>query len=264
MSTLPPPGFYTDPHDPSGATQRWWDGATWTAHTQPAAAPAAAPSTPDIVGQLSELPGRVTEWVKENPEQIQQVGGAVLAADGVVGFGKRRAGVFDALSGIFGSFVVLVILTGVLLVIWSNIKPPELREPVAVVATVVDVYRGLGSDSGCAVTVEYPVGTQVIQASPPYRSSALCSLRDGERVEIEYDASEPDVFRGLEEGIPLSIALFILAFAAVFVWTFFSSVFTFFLRATQIGGGIALIARARKKRAEKDAAKAARKAGITR
>ncbi len=37
--TSTPPGWHPDPQDPS--RQRWWDGARWTEHLHPAAAPAA-------------------------------------------------------------------------------------------------------------------------------------------------------------------------------------------------------------------------------
>jgi hypothetical protein len=33
----PPPGWYNDPH--GAAVQRWWDGTTWTDHTQPVPPP---------------------------------------------------------------------------------------------------------------------------------------------------------------------------------------------------------------------------------
>ncbi|HVX19073.1 MAG TPA: DUF2516 family protein [Acidimicrobiales bacterium] len=32
VSVAPPPGWYTDPRDPS--RQRWWDGSAWTEHQQ--------------------------------------------------------------------------------------------------------------------------------------------------------------------------------------------------------------------------------------
>ncbi|MFD5746770.1 DUF2510 domain-containing protein [Streptomyces sp. NPDC127033] len=39
MTTTPPPGWYPDPNVP--ATERWWDGTVWTAHTRP---PGAVPA----------------------------------------------------------------------------------------------------------------------------------------------------------------------------------------------------------------------------
>lgn len=46
MSELPPADWYPDPEDP--AQQRYWDGAQWTEHRAPAAAPAdpSAPAAP--------------------------------------------------------------------------------------------------------------------------------------------------------------------------------------------------------------------------
>ncbi|HVQ18367.1 MAG TPA: CPBP family glutamic-type intramembrane protease [Actinomycetes bacterium] len=43
-----PPGWYPDPHDP--ASQRWWDGATWTSHVAiPAATIPARPAAQSVV-----------------------------------------------------------------------------------------------------------------------------------------------------------------------------------------------------------------------
>jgi hypothetical protein len=47
-STPPPPGWYPDPEDPTGRSQRYFDGSAWTPHRAPAAtaAPAPAPGPP--------------------------------------------------------------------------------------------------------------------------------------------------------------------------------------------------------------------------
>src|SRR5690242_10586601 len=37
-----PPGWHPDPHD--GASVRWWDGQTWTAHVHSGAVPLAPPA----------------------------------------------------------------------------------------------------------------------------------------------------------------------------------------------------------------------------
>ncbi len=44
MSMTTPPGWYPDPGAPG--TERWWDGATWSAHTRPAAGQAFGPPQP--------------------------------------------------------------------------------------------------------------------------------------------------------------------------------------------------------------------------
>ncbi|MFI1225273.1 MULTISPECIES: DUF2510 domain-containing protein [unclassified Streptomyces] len=48
MSYATPPGWYPDTGAPG--TERWWDGAAWTAHTRPLAAAHAAPQQPPAPG----------------------------------------------------------------------------------------------------------------------------------------------------------------------------------------------------------------------
>jgi len=48
---MPSAGWYTDPSEPSG--QRYWDGAAWTEHTAPGAAP---PSPPPQEAQWGDVP----------------------------------------------------------------------------------------------------------------------------------------------------------------------------------------------------------------
>jgi uncharacterized RDD family membrane protein YckC len=66
MTTPPPPGgWYQDPSGPPGL-QRWWDGTTWTDHTQVAMAPPPVPPTqlgPPLVSYGRRLGGWLIDWL---------------------------------------------------------------------------------------------------------------------------------------------------------------------------------------------------------
>ena len=65
MTTTPPGGWYQDPSGPPGL-QRWWDGTTWTDHTQVAMAPPPVPPThlgPPLVSYGRRLGGWLIDWL---------------------------------------------------------------------------------------------------------------------------------------------------------------------------------------------------------
>jgi uncharacterized RDD family membrane protein YckC len=65
MTTTPPGGWYQDPSGPPGL-QRWWDGTTWTNHTQVAMAPPPLPpaqSGPPLVSYGRRLGGWLIDWL---------------------------------------------------------------------------------------------------------------------------------------------------------------------------------------------------------
>lgn len=53
MST-PPPGWYTDPNDPTG--ERWWDGSAWSAHQRGRSASTSGNPAPPRVASPAPLP----------------------------------------------------------------------------------------------------------------------------------------------------------------------------------------------------------------
>ena len=79
MTTTPPGGWYQDPSGPPGL-QRWWDGTSWTVHTQLAMAPppgAPAQSGPPLVSYGRRLGGWLIDWLL-----VSVVSTIVIAATG--------------------------------------------------------------------------------------------------------------------------------------------------------------------------------------
>lgn len=234
-TTSPPPGFYDDPDGPG--KKRWWDGAAWT---------------------------DVTEGKSAVPDLGTLAGGALLA-DGIVGFGKDRQGILGALMGVVVG-VALAIGVGVFLAP-AMLEQSSIENPVPTQATIVQVDRLVlqsdpsdRSSSGsvsCAVVVEYSTSAgELVQAGTPYSSGNLCSFVVGQTVAIVYDASSVGKFQGLDPTGDALAGWAPLIFVGVGVIIALSSLWTFLLRATQIGGGIYLINRSRQKDSERRMLKA--------
>ncbi|MEU9196053.1 DUF2510 domain-containing protein [Streptomyces hundungensis] len=80
MSMTTPPGWYPDPGAPG--TERWWDGAAWSAHTRPAAGQAFGPPQPVTAVTAVTAPA----VRRRRPLVVAGVAAAVLAAAVAGGF----------------------------------------------------------------------------------------------------------------------------------------------------------------------------------
>lgn len=255
--TSPPPGFYDDPDNPG--KERWWDGQQWSEISRDDETPATQNSAADVAGSLIEV-------VRENLPDAGSVAGGALIADGVVGFGRNRQGIFGALKGIIFGVVFVAISLFILQPMMG--ESGTVDNPVPVDATVVAVERvettstdsngqTQTSDTTCTVTLAYSTQTgEEILAQTPYSSTTLCGRSEGEVVAIEYDADSPTTIQGLDTMGEALTKWFPWIFVGAGVLIIISSLWTLILRATQIGGGIYLINRSRQRDREKLARKA--------
>lgn len=264
-SSSPPPGFYDDPDNPGKV--RWWDGSRWTDITKDDAADMGNGERDE---QGTNLVDKVVDTVSDKLPDAQTAIGGALIADGVIGFGKNRVGIGGAIGNI-------IVGTGIAVAFAFFVAPwmtaqTAISSPVTTQAEViaVDQFQSENKDERgnvtstslvCTVTVEYATDTDgVIQATTAYSSSSLCSRFVGEQVEIRYDAQAPGRFEGLDAMSDGFTKWFPWIFVAAGILIALSGAWTLLLRATQIGGGIYLIARSRKKDHDKVIAKQAKKA----
>jgi Protein of unknown function (DUF2510) len=115
-----PPGWHPDPSNPGGAV-RWWDGSSWTAHTQlvPTASPYGSPSpTPYSAGAYG-------------PAEPS--------------FAKRNSKSLTAL-GVVAVYIVLALSTGIVFIgilpVLMAVRATKRKEqlaPVAIIAAVIAV-----------------------------------------------------------------------------------------------------------------------------
>ncbi|WP_455355101.1 DUF2510 domain-containing protein [Streptomyces sp. SYSU K217416] len=85
MSMTTPPGWYPDPGVPG--TERWWDGAAWTAHSRVPAGPAPDPSPPGRGGGGGKLVALTAAGVVLVTAVVL---GVVILGDGDDGGGGRK------------------------------------------------------------------------------------------------------------------------------------------------------------------------------
>jgi hypothetical protein len=165
-----PPGWHPDPSNPGGAL-RWWDGLTWTHHTQQhtavptasdgaCAAPAAWPGAGSVTAGGSPTGGYPTGGHQAGGYQTggyqaggYQAGGSPGAAYPSGGYGQAQQLSFakqNSLSltaiGVVALYVVIamsshVVLLGIFPVMLSvrAISRKEQLAPVAVIAAIVAV-----------------------------------------------------------------------------------------------------------------------------
>jgi hypothetical protein len=139
-SQAAPAGWHPDPSNPSGAL-RWWDGHTWTAHTQPAGpvAQPAATAAPNYGTPGSGSPGYGAPGYG-----VASYGGSAYAS-ARASFAQRNRHSLTAI-GVVALYVLLAVTThfvliGIVPVMLSirAIKAKETLAPAAVAAAVVAV-----------------------------------------------------------------------------------------------------------------------------
>lgn len=266
-ASAPPPGFYDAPDMPG--KQRWWDGSQWTDITQDAHSSGDDDHSHDSDQPRSTVDKLVGSLADKVPDAQTAIGGALIA-DGVIGFGRNRVGIGGAIGNlVFG--IGFMVVFGLFVAPWMS-SQTAITDPVTTQAEVVAIEQFQSDntdDKGnvtstslvCTVTIEYPTQSDgVIQATTPFSSSSLCTRFVGEQIEIRYDAQSPGRFEGLDTMSDGFTKWFPWIFVAVGALMAISGLWTLLLRATQIGGGIYLIARSRQKDHDKVVAKQAKKA----
>jgi hypothetical protein len=123
---------------------RRWDGSSWGDVTKPINSPSGNDSqsfTDNFLGAggvLESLPQSAKDFYNRNKDDIHKVGGGALIADGLVGFGANRAGIFEAIKLLIFSGVFLAVIIFGFLPEFQNSK---INTPIDAKATVVSVAK---------------------------------------------------------------------------------------------------------------------------
>lgn len=249
-----PAGWYEDPTD--GIGERYWDGEKWTEFARatpesnpPCFDPKSIPSA--ILGEggiLESLGGETKGFYDRNKGTVQTVAGGALIADGAVGLGKNKNGLFPSLFMMIFGIVFIVIVGGIF-----SAGSSSYTNPVSTTGTVTEI---LTTGSGnCAPAYDYtPEGyDHTVGGQGNLYSSGQCGLNVGDPIEIIYDANKPQVSQPADDGAGMIKYVFFLV-PGLFVLIGAYGVVTSLLK---IGGGTFLLVRGLKNRKAKAEGKTA-------
>jgi hypothetical protein len=221
---------------------------------QPELPPVAEPSYhPQIADATADQPEGFLQHVlssveneAENPHAQgigEELGGAALAADGLIGFGPNRKGIFGALKGIGTGLLIVVIGIAIMAFMSANntAGAGEVRGS--------GIVTSLGSTSGnsCTPVARFAVGRKSYSASSTLGISP-CPVTLGQTVDVIYSTANPASNARVEMGTSVTQFLWLIPVLGGVV--FLSSLFTFIVRAGSIAGGIALVRDGNRRRRE--------------
>ncbi len=223
----PPAGFYPDP---SGAPQqRFWDGAAWTAHTQPYAAPvtdapvrpappAAEPQgfrtpTGEVIGgtwgsiltTLTTPPAQTSDarphdqnllsagqdFYRAHQRGVDTVAGGALVAEGLLGL-DGRGNTRPGIAGAIKGVFFGLLFAGIAFVGALFMSTGDIDGAVQTTGTVVEVRESTSSDSDtCSLVLEYQVDGRTYTTGSGWGSDSLCGKSRGSVVTVQYDPANP-------------------------------------------------------------------------
>jgi hypothetical protein len=219
---------------PEGPTLQTPDRLELGAPPAPVSAGAATTAEPETGLQhlLTEV-----RTAAENPHAQgigEELGGAALAADGLIGFGRNRTGIFGALKGMGTSLVIVIIGLAVMGFLASN------NSTAAGEVRGSGIVTSLGSTSGnsCTPVARFAVAGKSYSADSKIGISP-CPVSLGQTVDVIYSSSDPASDARVEMGT--SVTQFLWLIPVLGGVGFLASLFTFIVRAGSIAGGAALV-----------------------
>lgn len=257
MSAIP--GWYPLPNEEG--MMDYWDGQAWAGSKCPVPsvtpaptgdplnvpAPTASPLPLGLPGSSSNSPNawtpeKIIEQVKEvasdkrNQATGMQAGGGALIADGIVGFGEKRAGIFGALSTILFGIVWLVVSNFIFG--GQGIKDYEAETTGTVVSMTTETSRDSDGDvtTYCVPNAEFNVDGKQYTATPSEKIMlSPCPWHISEKVDVYYDKLNPVNARISTEN---ETKMFRILFMGTGILVLLAGVGTFIKRALSIGAGI--------------------------
>jgi hypothetical protein len=182
----------------------------------------------------------------ENPQAQgigEELGGAALAADGLIGFGPNRKGIFGALKGM-GTGLLIVIIGLVVIGFLSSNNSAGAGEVKG-----TGIVTSLGSTSGnsCTPVARFAVAGRSYSANATIGISP-CPVSLGQTVDVIYSSADPASDARVQMGT--SVTQFVWLVPVLGGVGFLASLFTFIVRAGSIAGGIALVRDGNRRRRE--------------
>ena len=170
----------------------------------------------------------------------EELGGAALAADGIVGFGRKRKSILAAVKGMGTGIVFIAIGLGLMFFAGQS------STPAAGQIKTVGIITNLNTSGGaCDPTARFAGQGGSYQANAGI-SVSPCPFQLGEAVDVVYTASDPASTGHI--AVPNAISQYFFLIPILGGIVFIASLITFIVRAGSIVGGIALIRDGNKRR----------------